>query len=561
MSDPSSPAAAPPAATASFARYAPLLVFAVALALRLYGITWALPDRDRAFSYHPDESVVVGYSLVVNPLLGRLDPGFYNYGSLSLLLNSIFITLARAVGMAGEGPAPGIPSGGDLLAVRTLTALMGAGTCLFLISAGRRLYGSVAGYGAALLYAVAPLAVQHGHFATVDVPATFWIAGALAFAARYLTDEAARPRDLLWAGVWSGLAAATKYNALLVVLACAAVWLLRRPRGSAGALGLLAAGALGGFLLGCPGILLNPSGLIAGIAYEAVHVREGHGEVFTGTLPALLYHPVVNLRWGMGVVLAIAAVVGVVAALLRRRPADLALLAFALPYYLLIGLAEVKFARYTLPLFPPLLLLAASLLEPVPGKTGLARPGAVLVVIGGAYALLFSLALDAVMTRTDTRDRAAAFIREKGFATVAFAKGPWYYSPPLGPLFAHPNPGQAQRSALAVESPRCVPAATVSGESVAPKEWFTELLTGTQPDAVPLNEFEYADALRTGNPEARAFLDAARPMLPNRETFTNPVQVFGLPLANVRVGADGLPVQPLPHDMLYTNPSTVVHYR
>jgi len=333
-------------------------------------------------------------------------------------------------------------------------------------------------------------------------------------------------------------------------------------------LALLAAATLGGFLLGCPGALLNPSALIAGVSYEAAHVREGHGDVFVQTLPGFIHHIVVNLRWGLGIVLAVGVIVGVVMGIVRRRPADLLLFAFALPYYVLIGLAAVKFARYTLPLFPPLLLLAGALVVPRtdrPAAAAAARPWQLLLAIGGAYALLLSLALDSVMAQPDTRDRAAAFLREKGFASVGFATGPWFYSPPLGPLFAHPNPGAARESALAVESPRCIPAgAPETGPDgrtrVAPQDWPVGLLTTESPDATVLSELEYTDPLRLGKPDARAFLDAAKEMYPNREVFTKPVQVFGIPLANSSVGPDGLPAQPLPHDMLYTNPATVVLY-
>jgi len=98
--------AAPP----SLARYAPLLLFLFALALRLWGITWALPNSTRAFSYHPDESVVTGYSLRVNPLALDFEPdGFYNYGSLALLLNGLFLHLGRLTGLSPAPPGGPIP--------------------------------------------------------------------------------------------------------------------------------------------------------------------------------------------------------------------------------------------------------------------------------------------------------------------------------------------------------------------------------------------------------------------------------------------------------------------
>ena len=62
-------------------------------------------------------------------------------------------------------------------------------------------------------------------------------------------------------------------------------------------------------------------------------------------------------------------------------------------------------------------------------------------------------------------------------------------------------------------------------------------------------------------PEAEEFIAEAKQLLPNQENFlANPVQIFGIPLMGTTT-RDGFPVEPLPHDMLYTNPTTVVLYR
>ena len=561
------PAPAAPPAQTNFFRYAPLLVIVFALLLRLWGIGWALPNAARLFSYHPDESVVVGVSERLNPFLLLIEPGFYNYGSLSLLLNAAVIHLGQAVGLIAPGLAPGIPSASELLAVRLLSAGMGAGTCGFLWGIGRLLYNRTAGLAAALLYAAAPLAVQHAHFATVDVPAVFWISGSLFFAARYLKGENAKncARDLLWAGLWAGFAAATKYNAGLVVLAGGAAWLLGLPREKARneadagnpkkratqTLFLLAGGALFGFLVGCPGVLLNFAAFKHDFAAEAFHVRQGHGDVFAQTPPGFVYHVTFNLFWGMGWPLTVACLAGVAYALYRRRPGDLILLAFAVPYYFLIGLAVVKFARYTLPLFPPLLLFVGALIPP---KTHKAAPFVYAALAGaGAFALLLVLAFDNVMNLPDTRDKAAAFIKEKHFASVGFAVGPWFFSPPLNPLLAAPNPEAAKRAASENPFPRLIPAET---------EWNTASFPPPDaPDAICLSSYDYADGLRGRPQTVGPYLTALQAAYSSHEDFIQPLQVFGLPLGKISPNAFGLPELTIPHDMQYPNPVTVIYYR
>src|SRR5207244_2053518 len=121
-----------------------LALVILALALRLWGIGWSLPNQEHLFSYHPDEGVNL-----VNGVLAAL---------------------------------------------------------------GRRLYGRVAGLLGAAFYAVAPLAVVHAHFATVDVTATFFVTLALVISAR-LSDapggaRAAHLRAAAAAGLCCGLAAA-----------------------------------------------------------------------------------------------------------------------------------------------------------------------------------------------------------------------------------------------------------------------------------------------------------------------------------------------------------------
>jgi hypothetical protein len=283
-----------------------------------------------------------------------------------------------------------------------------------------------------------------------------------------------------------------------------------------------------------------------------IHSGTGSADLFTGTPSGLIYHLTFNLAWGMGWPLVVASLAGVGYALYRRRPGDLILLAFALPYYLLIGLAQVKFARYTLPLFPPLLLLVGALVPPLarnraaPARLALGALGA-----AAAFALVLSLAFDAVMTKPDTRDEAAAYLSEKNVTSVGFAKGPWYWSPPLHPLLAAPNPEAAKQAAAQTQGIRLIP---------AEGEWNLDQLRADPPDTVAISEFEYADAQRTGNAAARTYLDELRARYPTRRIFSQTVQVLGLPVTKLDMSG-GLAMQHLPHDMLYTNPTTEVYTR
>ncbi len=95
---------------------------------------------------------------------------------------------------------------------------MGVGTVWAVYAIGRRLWGRRAGLLAALTLAIMPLHAQHSHFLTVDVPATFWGVLSLLWAVRLATGDPKPLRAALLAGVFAGLAAATKYNMALAIL-------------------------------------------------------------------------------------------------------------------------------------------------------------------------------------------------------------------------------------------------------------------------------------------------------------------------------------------------------
>jgi hypothetical protein len=139
-----------------------------------------------------------------------------------------------------------------------------------------------------------------------------------------------------------------------------------RPRPAGGRLRwvvsptLLAAGGLAavGFLAGTPYAVLTPVAFLRGVFSE---LREVHTVQFgnEGDLPGYLFHLFHSFPEGMGLPLFVTALVGLGVALYRHGKAEIILLAFPLPYFLVIGTWSSRFERYTLPLLPFLALLAA----------------------------------------------------------------------------------------------------------------------------------------------------------------------------------------------------------
>lgn len=525
------------------------------LSLRVWALRWGLPNDERLGSYHPDEAVnLVQGVLDRGALRFHADIGFYNYGSLYFLIWQVF-ALANAfygfVTAPGAGtPQPSVDTAGALILVgRLLSAALGTATILVVMVLGR-LRGSASGaLLGGLFLAIAPLAVVHSHFATVDAAAAFLVTCAIGVSA--LAAREGRAGMWLAAGVLSGLAGATRYNCGLVVLAPLAAAIFGGRNGDAGGLRraflpllIVLASAAIGFLVGCPGAVLNPEKFYGDLTFELQKSREGMGLLFRDTGAGWWYHLHVSLAHGLGWPLLIAATAGLAVGIGRRKSSDLILLVFPLAYYLVMGGAAVRFARYMLPILPVLCLLAGEWLEMLGRgrRPGLSRVLAVLVALVSAHA---SLAYCRSMARPDARDEAAAFLRnvlDPG-ATIAFATVPWYWSPPLSPVFTAPVPGQARRRMILAESNPFV--LRLPSEN---REWDEMALAGA--DAVVVSDLEAQDAVRLKVRQAISFLKTASQGRRAR-TFGERPRFLGIPA----MGQGYLPV-----DMLYVCPRVTVYW-
>lgn len=519
----------------------PLLsLLVLALALRLPGLTWGLPNAQHWYSYHPDEYQIRNAVIALfDERNTNFNPHFFNYPSLFIYLTYFAYLVLTILGlgtpMAGDAPWPGYHD--VILAGRLTSALLGVLTIPAVYFIGRRLSGEKIGLLAAFLMAVAPGHVQHSHFATVDVAATFFVAWSLFFAVRGAAE--ARSKDLLFAAFIAGLAAATKYNAGLVVIAPLAVlWtgqFGRKAVMSCGAIGL----ALLGFLLGCPHSLVSTTEFLgnrtdSGFLYELlVHPRQGHGDIFINTGNGWLYHLTFNLPFAFTAPGALCGVVGCVCSARAKNKLWLPLLIFAALYFLTLGLSQVRFMRYLLPLLPVLCLAVPLCLQLMPRSVRKIGAGALaLLMFIGATNVLYPFCVP------DPRDQAAAYTISKVERPQTFAliEHPWFWTPPLWPQDYPPGSGSR------------------SNEGVSPDGNFrfnvtgfdAQKLTDLHPDFILKNEFEWRERVRLRDSTAQNFLQT-QPDPGQEEHFKNHA-----PLA--------LPGRSfVPHDFLYSNPEQRVY--
>jgi 4-amino-4-deoxy-L-arabinose transferase-like glycosyltransferase len=315
----------------------------VAAVARLWGIHFGLPYLNA----RPDEGTIV--SIAGGMYHGDLNPHFFNYPAL--FMTSVAAVLLLFPDLSGTTT--------PYMIARSLSAGAGIASVLVLFRIGQRLFGQAAGLASAALLAVAFLHVRDSHFGVTDVPMTFLVLVALWFMIR--VSESARTRDVVAAGVASGLATSTKYNAALLALpALFAIFMNRREdddplRDRASRTALFGCTMAGAFLLTSPFSLFEFREFIADVTFESRHLAAGH-KVVLGR--GWIYHVTSSLRYGIGFPFLVTGILGLLLLIVRDRRNGALVAAFPLSYYLLVGSGYTVFVRYIIPVVPFLCLTA-----------------------------------------------------------------------------------------------------------------------------------------------------------------------------------------------------------
>lgn len=427
-------------------------VLAVGLTLRLVGLTWGLPDATHLFSYHPDEfhSLRGAFALA----FGDANPHFFNYGSLYLYLVALAAALAHGDLFASVAQA--VPGGPALpeavrawtLDARVITVIMALGTIVVVGGIARALWGERAGLTAALLLALAPLHVLHSHYATVDVPGTFFVALALLFSVRMMKAHALR--NAVGAGVAAGLAASVKYSGGLVLVAPLTAWgiawwqtrtaeAVERP--PLPALLLLPVLALAAFAATSPYTFLDWPNAWRDISFELAHMRTGDDPWLLAIYPSGWVFHLSGLALGTGFAMLAAAAVGLAVVIAEGHHTSAPLVVFALVGFAVTAGAQVRYARYEIALLPVVAVLAAGVLSLErrnDGSTALmavARALTIALLLVGSVtgAALVDQALLRALVQPDARDVGLQVIaaRVPPDGRVGLLTEPWFHHPPV----------------------------------------------------------------------------------------------------------------------------------
>jgi 4-amino-4-deoxy-L-arabinose transferase-like glycosyltransferase len=397
-----------------------VLIVTVAAALRIWGIGFGLPHREA----RPDESVA--FQIAMNVLDEDPNPHFFHWPTLYMyVMAGVFAAwhlVSEAIGRHRTGQDLLIEWGTNPAALfvlgRLVSAAAGTFTVVLVHRIGRRVADEATALAAAAAMAVVFLNVRDSHFGMLDVPMSMFVCGAVLCVVE---------RRIALAGLFAGLAASTKYNAVIVcvpvlvgeVIAVMDARVRSTAVGQAAArMAMFAVVFTLTFVAGTPYAVLDWPKFSFDLVDQIHHMAAPHAGIDAGL--GWARHPLVNLRYGMGLPLFAASLAGMVVWMRAgwRRAAIVS--SFPLAYYVAAGSSHTVFARYMNPVVPFLCLTAAWLVVWIGRRVSESfprgRPAAVTIVLLLAVllpSLGSSIAFDRLIGRTDTRVLAADWLRQR----------------------------------------------------------------------------------------------------------------------------------------------------
>ncbi len=339
-----------------------VLLTGLALLLRVLRLGWGLPQ---VFEEASPVREAIGFWGIPGGGLD-LNPHFFKYPSLTFYSNFI-VQAVWFLWLSLTGVASSLNDFRQILSQhldwavllgRWLQAVTGALVVIPTFLLARRLAGAWAGWIAAALVAVIPVAVTESRLVGPDMALTLFAAAALVAATRIA--ERGERSDYLWCGLWIGLAAASKYPGALLIAALVAAHartVIARREGPVAVVfsGLLWQGLFTSavaFAAASPYVLLDASAAMADIGFERRHMVLGHLGRERGS--AMAYYLGHAIPQGWTPVVAGAALVGLVLLLARRETRGKALpgAVFGVTALLIFGSWKMAAPRYLLPLVP-----------------------------------------------------------------------------------------------------------------------------------------------------------------------------------------------------------------
>jgi hypothetical protein len=387
----------------------PILIFS--LVINLYGIKWGLPSKDFPHpSFHPDETASLESSMSI------LDPNRTLYpsptalgnGAMQFYLVAILYKIGQTFGFLKANPTNYADLTGYYFTGRILTLAMSILMIYFIFLVTKIIFGVNIALLASMFLASMPGLVTDSHYFRPEAPAAFWLVLTLFFAVKIIQTK--QTKFYLLAAMSAGFAASTKYNSAFAVILIIAAHIITLPKKNRNFKNYLFDKRLIysylivvlAFLAGSIGILFYFSEfkerLLKQIAYQKAAFLES-----TGLGPSWIGYLTQILPYSLTLPMLILSIIGIIWGFIKRLRWDILLLLWTIAYYILMTRTNWWVVRYTVPLLPPLAILAAHFIFDFPKRKFLKTLFLVIGLAVFAVSSIYSLMLDSILAAKDPR--------------------------------------------------------------------------------------------------------------------------------------------------------------
>lgn len=335
-------------------------ILIIGVLIRMYGINFGLP-----YFYDPDERAFLLRAVKI--LANRnLNPHWFGHPGTTVIymlsgLYALIFLIGRGLGIFTgaedfqklfyQDPTIFILSG------RLLSLVFGAATILLVYVIANRLFNRVIALIATLLVALSPVHIYYSKLIRTDVLMGFLILVAFWFCLNALKESSWSA--YLLAGLFTGLAVATKYPAILFALTIGLTYFLSRGWQIKAHFKLLGSGiaCLFGAFLGSPFLFLDFQKALLNIRSEARTTHLGAtGEGLVQNFIWYLQGPLSDSLTVFGLLLVC---VGFVLCLTSKQNDKWLLISFPVLFLLFISSLHLRWERWIVPVIPFLCILIA----------------------------------------------------------------------------------------------------------------------------------------------------------------------------------------------------------
>lgn len=339
------------------------LIIIVAFVLRVIGLNFGLPDINRFF-WETDEAATINIAMGMGS--GDLHPHSFNKPSLLYYITFFFYVIFYFTGrLSGSFNSPiqfAIYYLNDTyyfyIIARAIVLIFGLLTNYMTYIVGKKAFGEKTGILAAALMAVIPLNITYSMQALTDVPAIFFLLSATYYILLILENN--NTKNYVLAGLFSGLAASTKYHAgfiyFLIPMFVALESFLKKVVNWKGFLYSIFF-LMAGFIIGTPYAILDFSTFI--VSLKTLFMVKSN----------VVYHPNwwfehIKQFWeinNFGPLLLILSFIGIGYAVFKHTREDIAFLIVILIFYSFFSMPNISWSpiHYLLPIIPFLCILIA----------------------------------------------------------------------------------------------------------------------------------------------------------------------------------------------------------